>query len=60
MHKIFSTNPYVDCHYYAESGKCALVNNLAVAQETVFLNAHGRAENISLAPMQTRWIEEKE
>ena len=60
VHKIFSANPYVDCHYYAESGKCALVNNLAVAQETVFLNAHGRAENISLAPMQTRWIEEKE
>ena len=56
--KIFSTNSKVDCHYYEESGKYALVNNLATAQETVFYDADGREKKISLAPMEIRWIGE--
>lgn len=55
--KIFSTNPLVDCHYYEQSGKYALVNNSQKQQKTLFYDASGRAREIVCAPMEIRWLE---
>ncbi len=54
--RAYSENPNVDCHFYEESGKYALVNNAESEQETVFYDMNGNAKKISLAPMQILWL----
>lgn len=54
--RAYSENPKVDCHFYEESGKYALVNNAESEQETVFYDMNGNAKKISLAPMQILWL----
>ncbi|MGM9665322.1 MAG: lacto-N-biose phosphorylase central domain-containing protein, partial [Eubacteriales bacterium] len=58
MKKAFSSNVNVDCSYYPESKKYALVNNLGKAQKTTFYNAEGKQTEVSLKGGEIVWIEE--
>ena len=54
VHRIFSTNVKTDCHFYAESGEYALVNNTFEEQKTTFFDKAGKARSLTLAPMEIR------
>lgn len=53
--KLYSTNPVVDCHYYEEGKRIALVNNTSRKQKTIFYDARGKESEVVLAPMQILW-----
>ncbi len=59
VEKMFSTEPSVDCHYYAESGQYALVNNTRSEKETIFFDSAGNARKQKLQPMEICWIQEE-
>lgn len=56
MFKAFSSNSCVECNYYPESGKYALVNNTNKQQTTVFYDINGVAKDITLNPAEILWI----
>ncbi len=54
--KAFSTNVNVECNYYPEQGKYALVNNTAEEQKTVFYDIDGASKNYVLKANEVLWI----
>lgn len=58
MKKAFSSNGNIDCSYYPESKKYALVNNLAQAQKTIFYDIDGKQTEVSLKAGEIAWMEE--
>ncbi len=58
MQKAFSSNPLVECNYYPESKKYALVNNSTEAQKTTFFDVDGKAQELSLEATEIKWIAE--
>jgi 1,3-beta-galactosyl-N-acetylhexosamine phosphorylase len=58
LKKAFSTNVEVDCTYYPESKKYAVVNNTAVEQKTTFFDVNGKATELTVAGGEIVWIEE--
>lgn len=59
MKKAYSANVNVDCSYYPEQGKYALVNNTDQSQETVFYNVQGNKEKLVLSAGDILWFSEK-
>lgn len=59
MKKAYSSNINVDCSYYPEQGKYALVNNTNDKQETVFYNVQGGKEKVTLSAGEIGWFSEK-
>ncbi len=57
LKKAFSTNVEVDCTYYPESKKYAVVNNTAVEQKTTFYDVNGKATELTVAGGEIVWIE---
>ena len=60
LHRAFSDNVNTDCSYYPEDGMYAVVNNSGKEQITGFYDINGRRSEIALAPMEIRWLSEKE
>ncbi len=56
MYKAFSANPYVECNYYPESKKYALVNNTDKEQNTVFYDIEGKEKSITVGINQIIWL----
>ena len=56
MYKAFSSNPCVECNYYPESKKYALVNNTSELQTTVFFNMEGNEKSVSVGANQIIWL----
>ncbi len=56
MYKAFSSNPNVECNYYPESKKYALVNNTDEEQATVFYDMDGKQSELLVAPNEIVWI----
>lgn len=54
--KCFSTNICTECNYYQNSSKYAVLNNSYQKQETVFYDMEGNKQNLTLAPMEIKWI----
>ncbi len=59
MYKAFSSNPAVECSYYPESRKYAIINNTDVEQKTDFYDVFGNKMNMELAPGCIVWAEDK-
>lgn len=57
MKKAYSSNPVVDCTYYPESKKYALINNTFELQTTEFFNLQGEQKTLVLQSNEIRWIE---
>ena len=57
LKKAFSTNVEVDCTYYPESKKYAIVNNTQTEQRTVFYDVNGRAQELTVKGGEIVWIE---
>ncbi|MBQ8685002.1 MAG: 1,3-beta-galactosyl-N-acetylhexosamine phosphorylase [Clostridia bacterium] len=57
MKKAFSSNPLVDCSYYPESKKYALVNNADSEQRTTFYDVDGNAMEVTLGAGEIYWKE---
>lgn len=55
MKKAYSTNINVDCSYYPEQGKYALVNNTAEPQETIFYDIDGKKKEVALQKGGISW-----
>lgn len=55
--RALSSNPNVDCYYYEENGKYALLNNTAEKMKTVFYDIHGKTQEFSLEAYEIKWIE---
>lgn len=56
MQKAYSTNVNVDCSYYPESGKYAVVNNADSAQTTTFYDVNGKKKTLALAAGEIVWL----
>ncbi len=56
MHNAFSSNPCVDCNYYPESKKYALVNNSDKEQKTVFFDASGKEKEVVVKANDILWL----
>ena len=56
LKKAFSTNVEVDCTYYPESKKYAVVNNTAVEQKTTFYDVNGNAKDVTVAGGEIVWL----
>ncbi len=56
MYKAFSSNPNVECNYYPESGKYALVNNSTESQTTLFFDLAGKSKELCLSAGEIKWI----
>ncbi len=59
MYKAFSSNPYVECNYYPESKKYALVNNTNEGQSTEFYDINGSKKTVTISAGAIAWINEK-
>ncbi len=57
MFKAFSSNPYVECNYYPETNKYAIVNNSTENQTTTFYDINGNAKEILVNANSVEWIE---
>ncbi len=56
MYNAFSSNPYVECNYYPESKKYALVNNTDKEQKTVFFDANGKEKEVTVKANDILWL----
>ena len=54
----YATNAATECNYYPAAKKYAVVNNSDQPQTTDFYDINGKKTNLSLAPMEIRWIKE--
>ena len=54
--RAISSNPYVDCYFYEESNKYALLNNTDVDKKTIFYDKDGKPEEMVLSGYEIRWI----
>ena len=52
----YATNAATECNYYPAAKKYAIVNNSDQPQATDFYDINGKKTNLSLAPMEIRWI----
>lgn len=52
----YSTNAATDCNYYPNSNKYAIVNNSNQEQTTTFYNLEGKSEELTLRPLEVKWI----
>ena len=57
MKKAFSSNIDVDCTYYPESKKYAIVNNTDKVQNTVFYDVDGNSKEVTVGGGEIVWIE---
>ena len=55
LEKAYSSNVNVDCTYYPESGKYAIVNNADSEQTTTFFDVCGKSETVSLRSGEIVW-----
>lgn len=58
MKKAYSSNINVDCSYYPEQGKYALVNNTAEPKKTVFYDIDGKQKEVVLLNGGILWQED--
>ncbi len=56
MLKAFSTNPYVECNYYPESNKYAIVNNSNIEQTTTVYDIKGEGKTLKVKANNVEWI----
>lgn len=54
----YATNAATECNYYPAAKKYAVVNNSDQPQTTDFYDINGKKTNLSLAPMEIRWVKE--
>ena len=59
MKKAYSSNVNVDCSYYPEQKKYALVNNTNQSQKTSFYDVHGIVKEVVLPAGEIDWFSEK-
>lgn len=57
MYNAFATNVNVDCSYYSESGKYALINNTHEEQATKLFDMDGNSKDVVLPAGSIVWIE---
>ena len=58
MKKAYTSNPVVDCSYYPDSKKYAVINNTFEPQTTEFYDLQGKKKTLVLESNEIRWIEE--
>ncbi len=56
MYKAFSSNPNVECNYYPETNKYALVNNANTNQTTIFYDINGQEKEVDIPADNILWI----
>ena len=56
MKKAFADNVYVDCTYYPDSAKYALINNTNEVQRTRFFDRDGIERTVEMKPDEIVWI----
>lgn len=56
MKKAYSSNVNVDCAYYPERQKYALVNNANQSEKTIFYDISGKSREIVIPAGRIRWI----
>ncbi len=56
MYNAFSSNPYVECNYYPESKKYALVNNTDKEQKTLFFDVNGKEREVTVKANDILWL----
>lgn len=60
MYKAYSTNMLVDCSYYTDIEKYALINNSHEDQTTEFYNMHGEKKRVVIPADGIIWMEDKQ
>ena len=58
LYECYSTNENTECNYYPASGKYAVINNAKTEQRTEFYDEKGVKTELTLKPMEVRWIKE--
>lgn len=59
LKKAFATNVNVECNYYPEIKKYALINNTDKPQTTVFYDIDGNERELTLFKNEIKWIKSK-
>ena len=59
LERAYSSNVRTECNYYPTSKKYAVVNNSPEEQKTDFYDVNGKKTELTLRPMEIRWIESK-
>ena len=59
LERAYSSNVRTECNYYPASKKYAVVNNSPEEQKTDFYDVNGKKTELTLRPMEIRWIESK-
>ncbi len=54
----YSSNVNTECNYYPTSKKYAVVNNSSEIQTTKFYDINGKEQELTLNPMEIKWINE--
>lgn len=57
MRKAYSSNVNVDCSYYPEQGKYALVNNTDEEQQTLFYERNGEGKQVCVPAGSIKWVD---
>ena len=52
--KSYCTNPLTEAHFYGD--RYAITNNTSVAQNTIFYDMNGVAQDVTLKPYEIKWI----
>lgn len=56
LNRCYADNVCVECNYYPETGKYAIVNNSDKPQTTKFYDINGAESSIELGAMEVKWI----
>lgn len=57
--RVYAENENIECHYYPDSGKYAIVNNCEREQTTAFFDKNGEKKLLALKGLQTLWLQEE-
>lgn len=58
LKRAHTDNILTECHYYQDSKMYAVVNNSNEFIKTIFYDINGNAADITLVPMEIKWIKE--
>lgn len=56
LHRWFSDNARTECHCYPDNRRYCVVNNSFERQTTTVYDGGGRAQSVTLEPMQIKWF----